>query len=69
MACITSLINLLEFVPQNDTEREILNPSKFTVLNEYLIDTKSRWGGGQFYLGGFIKMTPYEEITLKKIEK
>ena len=69
MACITSLINLLKFVPQNDKEREILNPSKFTVLTEYLIDSKSSWSNGQFYLGGFIKMKPYEEITFKKIEE
>ena len=69
MACMTSLINLLEFVPQNDKEREILNPSKFTVLTEYLIDSKSSWSNGHFYLGGFIKMKPNEEITFKKIEE
>jgi hypothetical protein len=69
MACITSLINLLEFVPQNDKEREILNPNKFTVLTEYLIDSNRSWTDGQFYLGGFIKMRPYEEITLQKIKE
>lgn len=69
MSCITSLNNLLAFVPQSDKEREILNPSKFTVLTEYLIDSKSSWSNGQFYLGGFIKMRPDEEITFKKIEE
>ena len=69
MACITSLNNLLAFVPQSDKEREILNPIHFTVLNEYLEDTKSTWAKGKFYLGGFIKMSPDEEITLQKIEE
>ena len=69
MNCIPSLNNLLEFVPQNDKEHEIFNSCKKDVLNEYLQDTRSRWGGGQFYLGGFIKMKPYDEITLKKIEE
>jgi hypothetical protein len=69
MSCIPSLNNLLAFVPQNDKEREILNPNNFTVLTEYLIDSKSSWSNGQFYLGGFIKMKPDEEITLSKIEE
>jgi hypothetical protein len=69
MASITSLNNLLAFVPQSDKEREILNLIQFTVLNEYLEDTKSTWAKGKFYLGGFIKMSPDEEITLEKIEE
>jgi hypothetical protein len=69
MSCITSLNNLLEFVPQSDKELEILNPNSFTVLKEYLEDTKSSWSNGQFYLGGFIKMKPDEAITFKKIEE
>ena len=69
MSCIPSLNDLLNFVPQNDKEREILNPSKFTVLTEYLIDSKSSWSKGQFYLGGFIQMKPDEKITLSKIEE
>ena len=69
MSCIPSLNDLLNFVPQNDKEREILNPNNFTVLTEYLIDTKSSWSNGQFYLGGFIKMKPDEKITFKIIEE
>ena len=55
------------FVPENDAEREIFDSCKKDVLNEYLQDTKSTWSKGQFYLGGFIKMKPDEEITMKKI--
>jgi hypothetical protein len=69
MAFITSLINLLEFVPQNDKEREIFDSCKKGVLTEYLKDTNKSWSNGKFYLGGFIQMTPYEEITLQKIEE
>jgi hypothetical protein len=69
MTSIPSLIELLAFVPQNDKEREILNPNSFSVLKEYLEDTKSSWAKGQFYLGGFIKMKPDEKITLSKIEE
>jgi hypothetical protein len=69
MAYITSLINLMEFVPQNDKEREIFDSCKKGVLTEYLNNSKSSWSNGKFYLGGFIQMTPYEEITLQKIEE
>ena len=69
MTSIPSLIDLLAFVPQSDKERELLNPNNFTVLTEYLIDSKSSWSKGQFYLGGFIKMKPDEKITLSKIEE
>lgn len=63
-----TLNKLLRFVPENDAEREIYNGCKKDVLNEYLEDTKSTWSKDQFYLGGFIKMKPDDEITLKIID-
>lgn len=64
-----TLTNLIAFVPENDAEREIFGSSKKDVLNEYLQDSKSSWSKGQYYLGGFIKMNPDDEITLKKIDE
>jgi hypothetical protein len=66
---MTTLNKLIEFVPENDAEREIFDSCKKDVLNEYLKDSKSSWSKGQFYLGGFIQMKPDEEITLKKIDE
>ena len=66
---MTTLNNLIAFVPENDAEREIFDSCKKDVLNEYLKDSKSSWSKGQFYLGGFIQMKPDEEITLKKIDE
>ena len=62
-----TLNKLLTFSPENETERNIFTMST-NVLTEYLIDTRSSWSNGYFYLGGFIKMKPDEEITLQKIE-
>ena len=64
-----TLNNLIGFVPENDAEREIFDSCKKDVINEYLKDSKSSWSKGQFYLGGFIKMKPDDEITLKIIDK
>ena len=64
-----TLNNLIGFVPENDAEREIFDSWRKDVLNDYLQDSKSTWSNGQFYLGGFIKMKPDEEITLKKIDE
>ena len=61
-----SLIELIEFVPQNDIEKTIFDSCKKDVLNDYLQDTKSDWSNGMYYLGGFIKMKPNEDITNKK---
>ena len=66
---MTTLNKLIRFVPENDAEREIFGSCKKDVLNEYLEDTKSTWSKDQFYLGGFIKMKPDDEITLKIIDK
>ena len=64
-----TLNNLIGFVPENDSEREIFDSCKKTVLYEYLQDSKSSWSKGQFYLGGFIEMKPDDEITLKQIDE
>lgn len=64
-----TLNTLIEFTPNDDTEREIFGSCKKDVLNEYLADTKSTWSKGTFYLGGFIKMKPDDEITLKNIDE
>ena len=60
---------LLSFTANDDNERTIFETCKKNVLNEYLTDTKSTWSNGTFYLGGFIKMKPDEEITLKQINE
>ena len=64
-----TLNNLIGFVLENDAEREIFGSCKKDVLNEYLEDSKSSWSKGQFYLGGFNKMKPDDEITLKQIDE
>ena len=64
-----TLNNLIGFVPENDAEREIFERCRKNVLKDYLEDTKSSWSKGQFYLGGFIKMKPDDEITLKTIDE
>ena len=66
---MATLNKLLEFIPENDVERTIFDSLKKSVLTEYLIDSRSSWSNGTFYLGGFIKMKPDEEITLKKIDE
>ena len=64
-----TLNTLLSFTPNDDNERAIFENCKKDVLNEYLQDTNSTWSKGTFYLGGFIKMKPDDEITLKKIDE
>ena len=55
-----TLNQLINFVPQNETEFIIL---KETVIEVYLIDTQSRWSEGKYYLGGQIKLDPDDVIT------
>ena len=62
-----TLNKLIAFVTENEEELAIFDNCKKDVLNEYLEDTKSTWAKGQFYLGGFEKMKPDDEITLEKI--
>ncbi len=66
---MVTLNQLIEFTPNDDDEREMFEKCKSNVINEYLSDTKSTWSNGTFYLGGFMKMKPNEEITLKKIDE
>jgi len=66
---MATLNKLIEFTPNDDDERTIFESCKKDVLNEYLADTKSTWSKGTFYLGGFIKMNPDDEITLKQIDE
>jgi len=67
---MTATLNtLIQFTPNDNTEREIFESCKKDVLNDYLADTKSTRSNGTFYLGGFIKMKPDDEITLKKIDE
>jgi len=66
---MATLNKLIEFTPNDDDERTIFEDCKRDVLNEYLADTKSSWSKGTFYLGGFIKMKPDDEITLKQIDE
>ena len=66
---MATLNKLIEFTPNDDDERTIFEDCKRDVLNEYLADTKSTWSKGTFYLGGFIKMKPDDEITMKKINE
>ena len=61
-----TLNQLINFVPQNEKEFIIL---KETVLSEYLIDTKSTWSGGKYYLGGQIKLDPDDVITDALVKK
>ena len=62
-----SLNTLLEFIPNNDIERNIFDNLNKNVLTRYLNDTKTTYSNGMFYLGGQVKMNPHEEISLDKI--
>ena len=60
---------LLAFIPNNDNEKIIFNNLNKEVLTSYYNDTKTTYSNGIFYLGGQVKMTHDEEITLDKIKK
>ena len=64
-----TLNNMINFVPMNEQERALYNLIDKEALNQYLNDTKSKYYGGKFYLGGQIKMGPDDEITLKKFNE
>lgn len=64
-----TLNNMINFVPNGEQERMLYNAINKSVLNKYLDDTKQKYFNGMFYLGGQIKMSPDEEITLEKFEK
>jgi len=65
-----TLIQLSEFVPGNDAEREIYNiVSQQSIIQKYLKDTQSSWANGKYWLGGQIPLDPNAEITPELIAK
>jgi hypothetical protein len=62
-----SLIDLLKFTPKDETEN-IVKPGE-TVIQEYMETTKSHWTGGNYWLGGQIKLSPSEKITDEMLKK
>ena len=65
-----SLIQLSQFVPNNDAEREIytIDAEKY-IIQKYIDDSKSSWAKGKYYLGGQIRVEPNEPITPELIAK
>ena len=59
-----TLLNLLSFTPQNDTERELFNFDKL-IIDEFI----SSLDKGFFYLGGQVKMSHNDFINLDSIEQ
>ena len=65
-----SLIQLSEFVPNNDAERELYNiEAEKYIIQKYIDDSKSSWSSGKYYLGGQIRVDPNEPITPELIAK
>jgi hypothetical protein len=64
-----TLTYLVNYIPNNDTERISYKQLNTEVLSSYLNDANSKYFGGSFYLGGQLKMKSDEEITLKKIDE
>ena len=62
-----TLLYLINYVP-NETDKNAYEKLNTQVLSSYLDDTKNVYFKGSFYLGGHIKMTIDEEITLEKID-
>jgi len=59
-----SLIQLSQFVPNNDAERAIYNvDAEKYIIQKYIDDSKSSWAKGKYYLGGQIRVEPNEPIT------
>jgi len=54
-----SLIDLVNFT-STDEQR---------VIQEYMETTKSCWSGGNYWLGGQIKLSPHEKITDEMLTK
>lgn len=65
-----SLIQLSEFVPNNDAERAVytIDAEKY-IIKKYIDDTKSSWSKGKYYLGGQIDLDPNEPITPELLAK
>ena len=65
-----SLIQLSQFVPNNDAERAVYNiDAEKYIIQKYIDDTKSEWFNGKYYLGGQIKLDPNEPITPELLAK
>jgi hypothetical protein len=65
-----SLIQLSEFVPNNDAERAIYNiDAEKYIIQKYIDDSKSSWAKGKYYLGGQITLDPNEPITPELFKK
>jgi len=62
-----SLIDLLKFTPKDETEN-IVKPGE-TVIQEYMETTKSPWAGGNYWLGGQIKLSQSEKITDEMLKR
>ena len=63
-----TLSYLINYIP-NETDKPSYEKLNTQVLSSYLNDTKNIYFKGTFYLGGQIKMTIDEEITLEKIDE
>ena len=65
-----SLIQLSEFVPNNDAERAVytIDVEKY-IIQKYIDDSKSSWSKGKYYLGGQIDLDPNEPITSELFAK
>ena len=65
-----SLIQLSEFVPNNEAERAVYNidADKY-IIQKYIDDSKSSWAKGKYYLGGQITLDPCEPITPELFKK
>jgi len=59
-----TLFNLFNFMPLNDKEKELYNFDK-SIINRFNINLDK----GIFYLGGQIKMTHNEVVSLDSIQK
>lgn len=59
-----SLIQLHNFIVDNDAERAIYNvDAEKYIIQKYIDDSKSSWAKGKYYLGGQIRVEPNEPIT------
>jgi len=63
-----TLNSLLNFVCENVEEREAFN--KYSkVVSEYHKNTKEKYYGGCYYLGGQLKLQLDDELSLESIKK
>lgn len=65
-----SLHMLVRFTPENEIESNIMNEVDWEkVVTELMNYTTKSWSNGCYWLGGQIKMTPEELISLEKIQE